>query len=288
MSHIEANSSLSILRQCQLLDIPRSSYYYQPVPESAYNLHLMLLMDKQYLLTPTYGSRMMCAHLCGQGHGVNRKRVQRLMRLMGLEAIFCKPRLSDPDKEHQIYPYLLRNVAVTSVNHVWSTDITYIPMQRGFLYLTAVIDWYSRFVLSWQLSNSMESSFCIEALEVALARYGTPQIFNTDQGSQFTSNDFTSVLKKKQIQISMDGKGRATDNAFIERLWRTVKYEHVYLHAASDGEELYDGLRQFFEHYNYHRPHSSLGYRTPASVYQKLELNLSTNPTASSFLKLQP
>lgn len=270
MSYIEATSSLSIQRQCQLLDIPRSSYYYQPVAESEENLHLMLLIDKQYLRTPTYGSRMMCGHLRLEGYAVNRKRIQRLMQLMGLEAIYCKPRLSDPSKEHTIYPYLLRNVPITSVNHVWSTDITYIPMQRGFLYLTAVIDWYSRFVLSWQLSNSMESSFCIEALEAALAKFGTPQIFNTDQGSQFTSSDFTSVLKRKQIQISMDGKGRATDNAFVERLWRTVKYDHVYLHAASDGVELYQGLEEFFELYNYKRPHSSLDYNTPASVYLKL------------------
>lgn len=286
MQYMEANAALSIQRQCELLGIPRSSYYYQPQPETEENLQLMRLIDEQYLHTPTYGSRMMCAWLCQQGHEENRKRVQRLMRLMGLEAIYSMPRLSDPDKAHKVYPYLLRNVVIEEPNHVWSTDITYIPMQRGFLYLTAVIDWYSRFVLSWQLSNSMESHFCIEALLTALGQFGTPQIFNTDQGSQFTSKEFTSVLLEHQIAISMDGKGRATDNAFIERLWRTVKYEHVYLHAASEGLELYQGLTQFFRHYNFHRPHSALGYATPASVYLNQELNLSTSQTAPALLKL--
>ena len=253
-------------RQCALLGLSRSGYYYVPVGESEQNLLLMRLLDEQYLLTPFYGQRRMQWRLGQQGHAVNLKRVGRLMRLMGLETLYPKPNLSKPCPGHKVYPYLLRGVSVERVDQVWSTDITYIPMERGFLYLVAVIDWYSRYVLSWRLSNSLEAGFCVEALEQALEG-GKPQIFNTDQGSQFTSEAFTGVLLGAQVQISMDGRGRALDNIFVERLWRTVKYEYVYLQAAQDGQQLWEGLDGYFRFYNHERPHQSLGYQTPAQVY---------------------
>ena len=252
---------LSIDRQCQLLGLNRSSYYYQPVGESLENLQLMRQIDEQYMTTPFYGSRRMAATL-----GINRKRAQRLMRLMGLEAIYPKPNTSRKHPQDKIYPYLLKGVEINRVNQVWATDITYIPMASGFLYLVAVMDWFSRYVLSWTLSNSLHAPFCVEALEMALEQ-GRPEIFNTDQGSQFTSEAFTKVLLENGIRISMDGRGRCFDNIFIERLWRTVKYEHVYLYLHKSGEELYHGLRDYFHFYNTQRPHQALEYRQPVAVY---------------------
>jgi putative transposase len=258
---------LSIMRQCELLQISRSSYYYDPKGESDLNLKLMRLIDEQFLKTPFYGSRQMARHLRGQGHKIGRKRVQRLMRRMGISAIYQAPKTSTPHPEHKIYPYLLRDVLITRPNHVWCTDITYIPMHRGFLYLVAIMDWASRSVLSWRLSNSMDSGFCVEALEEAIARYGIPEIFNTDQGSQFTSYDFTQVLKDNGIKISMDGKGRWMDNVFIERLWRSLKYECVYLHDYQTGSEAREGIGHWIEFYNLDRPHSSLRDSTPMEMY---------------------
>lgn len=226
----------------------------------------MRLLDKQYLDTPYYGIRRMQWFLGQKGHQVNHKKVARLLRLMGLEAVYPKPNLSKANPAHKIYPYLLRGMKIERVNQVWSTDITYIPMAKGFMYLVAVIDWHSRFVLSWQLSNSLEVDFCLDALEASF-QYGQPQIFNTDQGSQFTSTAFTDVLLGRQISISMDGRGRALDNVFIERLWRNVKYEYVYLHAPGNGKELWAGIHNYFIRYNYHRPHQSLNYLTPAQIY---------------------
>ena len=264
---IEPNhEQLSIRRQCALLGLNRASLYYQPVPESEENLHLMRLIDEQYLETPFYGSRRMAAWLAGQGYHVNRKRVQRLMRLMGIEAVYPRPHTSQRDGSHKVYPYLLRDLAIVRPNQVWSTDITYIPMPRGYMYLVAIIDWYSRYVLSWQLSNTMDVGFCLDALEEAL-KFGKPTIFNSDQGSQFTSLEFTGRLEAEEIAISMDGKGRALDNIFVERLWRSVKYEDIYLKAYENAVELYAGLTQYFQLYNNHRPHQSLEYRTPACVH---------------------
>jgi putative transposase len=226
---------VSLVRQCELLLLARSSVYYQPVSMSDENLHLMRLIDQQYLQTPFYGSRRMTVVLQNQGYRVNRKRVQRLMRLMGLEAIYPKPNTSKSTPSHRFYPYLLRGLAVERVNQVWSIDITYVPMRQGFLYLVALIDWHSRYVLSWRLSNTLDVSFCLEALQEALEGFGAPEIFNSDQGIQFTSEAFTSVLLKHGVAISMDGRGRCLDNVFVERLWRSVKYEEVYLKAYSDG-----------------------------------------------------
>jgi len=265
---VETHPQISLVRQCQLLGLARSVYYYQPTRESDYNLELMRRMDEQYMRTPYYGVRLMYGYLRRRlGYPVNVKRVRRLYRKMGLEAITPKPNLSKPNAEHKVYPYLLRHVTVERVNQVWSTDITYMPMRQGFLYLTAVMDWYSRCVLSWELSNSLDVSFCLAAVKTALATHGKPEIFNTDQGSQFTSSLFTGLLLDNAIQVSMDGKGRATDNAFVERLWRSVKYDYLYLRVPESGLELYQGLSQYFEEYNNDRPHSSLDYRTPAEVY---------------------
>jgi len=232
-----ANTQLSITKQCQLLSISRSGWYYEPRGESPLTLKLMRLIDEQYLLTPYYGSRQMARWLRREGHNVGRHRVRRLMALMGLHAMYQEPRTSQPHPQHRIYPYLLRKLAITRANQVWCTDITYIPIKRGFLYLVAIMDWQSRKVLSWRLSNTMETSFCVEALEEALARYGAPDIFNTDQGAQFTSCEFTAVLKEHRIKISMDGKGRWMDNVFIERLWRSLKYECVYRQALENGAQ---------------------------------------------------
>jgi putative transposase len=240
--------------------------YYQPVPASQENLDLMRLIDQQYLERPFYGSRRMAVWLRNQGYGVNRKRVRRLMGIMGLRAIYRRPRTSHPAPGHQVYPYLLRGVAITQPNQVWTGDITYIPMARGFLYLVTIMDWYSRYVLAWRLSNTLEASFCIEALEEAL-RIGVPEIFNTDQGAQFTSEAFTGLLEQHGIKVSMDGKGRYTDNLFIERLWRSLKYEEVYLKAYAGGKEARAGIGGYFDFYNLERPHQALGYQTPAEVF---------------------
>ena len=257
---------LSIRRQCALLELSRASYYYQPAEESQENLRLMRSIDEQYTQTPFYGSRRMTAWLQSEGEAVNRKRVARLMAVMGIAAIYPKPRLSQAAVGHEIYPYLLRGVKIERVNQVWSSDITYIPLRSGWLYLTAVMDWFSRFVLSWALSVSLEGSFCREALEKALA-WGRPEIFNTDQGSQYTSEQFTARLKQERVAISMDGRGRFLDNIFIERLWRSVKYEEVYLRDYAWAREAEAGLGRYFRFYNYQRPHQSLDYRTPAKVY---------------------
>ncbi|WP_394369977.1 IS3 family transposase [Spirosoma endbachense] len=262
-----AHNQLSINQQCELLGITRASYYYQPVGESAANLALMAQIDKLFTERPELGVRRMQQELTTTQTPVNLKRVRRLMRLMSLEAIYCKPNLSKPAEGHQIYPYLLGGVTIEEPNHVWSTDITYIPMANGFLYLCAVIDWYTRFVLSWRLSNTLLVDFCIDALQDALKQWGKPRIFNTDQGGQFTSPRFLGPLKAAEIQISMDGKGRAIDNIFIERLWRTVKYEHIYLQAYPDGLALERGLAKYFHFYNYGRKHQSLDYHTPAQWY---------------------
>lgn len=248
-------------RQCVLLGLPRSTWYYSGQGESAENLALMRRIDEQYLQTPFYGSRRLAVVL-----GVNRKRVQRLMRLMGLEALYPKRRTTRPGAGHKVYPYLLRNVAIERPNQVWSIDITYVPLRQGFLYLTAVLDWYSRYVLAWRLSNTLEGSFCEEALEEGLEG-GQPEIFNSDQGSQFTARSFTSRLERRGVAISMDGRGRALDNVFVERLWRTVKYEEVYLREYADGWEAERSLGRYFRFYCQERVHQALGYRTPAEVY---------------------
>jgi putative transposase len=265
-SWVEPNPEYSARRQCRLAGVPRSGIYYEPAPETAENLLLMRLIDEQYLRRPEFGYPRMTDWLRDEGHDVNHKRVARLMQRMGLQAITPGPHTSKPTSGHKIYPYLLRNVDIERVNQVWSTDITYIPMRNGYMYLTAVIDWYSRYVLSWELSNTMESLFCVDALEHALTQ-GTPDIFNTDQGSQFTSNAFTGVLLDENITISMDGRGRALDNVFIERLWWTVKYEKVYPESFADGRALHQGLESYFDYYNHGRKHSSLDKRTPAEVF---------------------
>ena len=257
---------LSIRRQCELMGLNRSTFYYTPAQESDLNLYLMRLMDAYYTKAPFYGRRRMTAYLRCQGYEINTKRVRRLMQRMGLQAIHPKHRTSIAAQGHKIYPYLLRDLAITHPNQVWSTDITYIRMLRGFMYLTAVIDWYSRYVLAWQLSNTLDGLFCRDALDLALAQ-GKPDIFNTDQGAQFTAQAFTSRLEDAGIGISMDGRGRALDNVFVERLWRTVKYEHVYLHEYASVPELEKGLGQYFRFYNHERLHQSLSYRSPAEVH---------------------
>lgn len=262
-----SHDQLNIKTQCQLLSISRSSWYYEPKGPPPLNLKLMRLIDEQFLLTPYYGSRQMARWLKRQGYDVGRHRVRRLMRLMGLCAIYQEPRTSQPHPQHRIYPYLLRNLVVTRANQVWCTDITYIPIKRGFLYLVAIMDWHSRKVLAWRLSNTMETHFCVEALEEALALYDAPEIFNTDQGAQFTSWDFTAVLKTHGIKISMDGKGRWMDNVFIERLWRSLKYECVYLNAFETGAQARQQMGAWLSHYNQSRPHSTFDGQTPDEVY---------------------
>ncbi len=256
----------SIRRQCELLGLNRATYYYVPAQESDYNLQLMRLIDEQYLKTPFYGYPRMTAHLRRQGHQVNPKRIRRLMRKMGLQAIYPQRRTTIAAPGHKIYPYLLRNLEISHPNQVWSSDITYIPMRRGFMYLVAVIDWYSRYVLAWQLSNTLEGHFCLEALAQALI-HGRPQIFNTDQGSQFTAQAFTDRLEKEGIRVSMDGRGRALDNVFIERLWRSLKYEDIYLRDYATVPQLEAGLDRYFVFYNHERPHQSLGYDVPVNIH---------------------
>jgi putative transposase len=255
-----------------LLGLPRSTYYYQPWPESAENLRLLRRLDKLYMECPFFGSRRMAVTL-----DVNRKRIQRLMRILGIEALYPKPNLSRPAPGHEVYPYLLRGVAIERPNQVWSTDITYVPMQGGFLYLVAVMDWFSRFVLSWELSNTMETGFCLAALEAAF-RFGQPEIWNSDQGSQFTAADFLAPLKKRGVSISMDGRGRALDNVFIERLWRSLKYELIYPGDFADGAELLAALNRYFHFYNHRRPHQALTYRTPADLFPRRSIRKKSSP----------
>jgi len=261
---------LSVRRQCELLRVSRSGLYYEPEPTSPDELALMRRIDELHLKYPFYGSRKLSDVLRKEGREANRKRVQRLMRLMGLEAMVPKPNTSEPHPDHVKYPYLLRGLAISRVNQVWATDITYIPMKAGFVYLVAIMDWYSRRVLSWRLSNTLDTSFCVDALEEAFERFGQPEIFNTDQGSQFTSEDFTTPLRDRGIAISMDGKGRCLDNVFVERLWRSVKYEEVYLHAYADVAEARAGIGRYLAFYNDERAHQALGYQTPAAFYRGL------------------
>ncbi len=263
------HAKLSIVCQCRLLAIARSSLYYEKTGESTYNLALMQEIDRAFTEWPFLGVRQMRGYLVLLGYGVGRKRVRRLMRLMGLEAVYQKPRTSIPNPEHKRYPYLLRDLTITRPNQVWCTDITYIPMKKGFLYLVAIMDWYSRKVLSFRLSNTMDTDFCVAALEEALKKHGIPAIFNTDQGSQFTSFAFTDVLQANGIRISMDGRGRWLDNVFIERLWRSLKYECVYLHAYETGSEARAGIGTWITFYNSIRPHSKLGGITPDMCYAK-------------------
>jgi len=260
--------TLSIRKQCELLGINRSSLYYQAVGVDDYTLSLMHELDKQYTETPFYGVLKMTDRLRAQGHQVNPKRVRRLLRQMGLEAVYPKPKLSQANPEHKIFPYLLRNVRIERCNQVWSSDITYIRMKQGFVYLMAIIDWHSRYVLNWALSTTMDADFCITALNEVLES-SCCEIFNTDQGSQFTTHRFTGPLLDKGIQVSMDGRGRALDNIFVERLWRSVKYEKVYLNDFETVKEAYQGLKDYFDFYNHRRIHQSLDYRTPADVYIK-------------------
>nr|WP_244392528.1 IS3 family transposase [Denitrovibrio acetiphilus] len=269
-----SGSKLSISKQCRLLSISRSSFYYQESGESALNLELMRIIDEQFMMSPDFGSRQMTKVLQRYGYNVGRKRVRRLMKKMGIEAVYQKPKTSNPHPEHKKYPYLLRGLDIDRPNQVWCSDITYIPMRRGFLYLVAIMDWYSRKVLTWRLSNSLDSDFCVAALEDALEKYGTPEIFNTDQGSQFTSYEFTQTLKDAGVKISMDGRGRWMDNVMIERIWRTLKYGFVYLHAFDNGHDLKRGLGSWINMYNTRRPHSSLGDRTPYEAYNGLEIQI--------------
>ena len=269
---IDPDHELSIENQCALLEVPRSTYYYEAAGESLENLALMEQIDMLYLAHPENGSRMMVRVLAGQGVVVNRKRVQRLMNLMGIRSLAPQRKTTVANKEHFKYPYLLRGLLIDRPNQVWCTDITYIPFAKGFMYLVAIMDWHSRKVLSWRLSNTMTVDFCVAALEEALALFGTPEIFNTDQGSQFTAHPFVKVLLDSGVQVSMDGVGRAIDNVFIERLWRTVKYDHVYLNPANSGNELRDGLEIYLNYYNEERPHSSLGDMTPDETYYQSRL----------------
>jgi putative transposase len=268
---VEPNQpELSIAIQCRLLNINRSTLYYRPAPIKVEDLELMRIIDEKYLNNPTWGSRSMRNHLRRLGYKINRKRVQRLMRLMGLEAIYPKPKTSRPHPQHKIYPYLLRDLTIDRPNQVWAADITYIPMSRGSMYLVAIMDWHSRKVLSWQVSNTMEADFCVEALAEAIKRHGAPEIFNTDQGAQFTSEAFTGLLKSHDIAVSMDGRGRCQDNIFIERLWWTLKYNYIYLRTFDSGSGLREGLRYWFNFYNKERFHQSLDNLTPDEVYYDL------------------
>jgi putative transposase len=278
---------LSVLRQCDLIGLPRSSLYYRAQGEDAWNQQLMRLIDRQYTATPFFGVRRMTAMLNRSGHAVNEKRVRRLMRVMGLEAIYPKPRTSLKNQANPTYPYLLKGLAIDRPNQVWATDITYIALQRGWVYVTAVMDWFSRYVLAWEMSITLDSSFCVDALKSALG-LGTPEIFNSDQGSQFTSEAFTGVLKNAGIRISMDGVRRAYDNIFVERLWRSLKYEEVYLHDYGTAPEARRGIGEWFEFYNHRRPHQALAYRTPAEVYGITRVNGSGTMTGASTAAIAP
>lgn len=262
---------LSIRRQCELVSISRASFYRQPAGESTENLELMRLIDEAFMEMPWYGSRQMARHLRRLGWRIGRKRVRRLMKKIGLVAIYQAPKTSEPHPQHKIYPYLLRHLSIDHPDQVWCADVTYIPMRRGFLYLAAIMDWFSRKVLAWRLSNTLEADFCVAALEDAIARHGKPDIFNTDQGSQFTGFDFTNTLKDAGIRISMDGRGRWMDNVFIERLWRSLKYECVYLNAFETGSEARASIGRWINYYNRDRPHSSFDGRTPDEVYATAE-----------------
>ena len=264
----KGDGRLSVVRQCYLLGIHRSGLYYQPCAESQENLDIMRMLDEQYFKTPFYGVRRLRVWLQNKGHSINRKRLLRLMRQMGWQTLYRRKSTSDPDKQNKVYPYLLKGLLIERANQVWATDITYVPMKKGFMYLCAVIDLHTRFVLNWSVSNTMSAEWCKQVVDEAIQQYGCPEIFNTDQGSQFTSGIFTTLLMDNKIQISMDGKGRAIDNIFIERLWRTVKYEHIYLHVADDGLKLYQGLKDYFIFYNEQRPHQSLKYKTPEAYYK--------------------
>lgn len=274
----QEHETISVRRQCELIGLSRSSWYGKPAGESAENLKLMRLIDEQYLRRPFFGSRKMTLWLRKQGEVVNRKRVQRLMRTMGIEAIYARPRTTRRCSAHRIYPYLLRNLVIDRPNQVWASDITYVPLGYGFMYLVAVMDWYSRYVVSWRLSNTLDSGFCQEALDEALEQE-RPEIFNSDQGVQYTSESFTSRLEEFGIAISMDGKGRVTDNIFVERLWRTVKYEDIYLKGYETVAELYAGLESYFDFYHQERFHQALGYRTPGEVYRSWKINKKSRAT---------
>ena len=264
---VREDGRLSMRRQCGLLSLHRSTAFYEPAAIDEDDLAIMRLLDEEYLRHPFYGSRKMQVWLHGQGYAVNRKRVQRLMRLMGIEGLNPRGATSRPHPKHKKYPYLLRTLDVVRANQVWATDITYIPMARGFVYLIAIVDWFSRRVLAWRLSNTLDTGFCIGALDEALRRWGTPEIFNTDQGAQFTADEFLAVLKANEVQISMDGKGRWMDNVFVERLWRSVKYEEVYLHAYTDVAEAKRRIGDYLAFFNDERPHQALGYCTPSEIY---------------------
>jgi len=272
-----SNENVSIVQQCLLLSISRSGWYYESKGESPLNSSLMRMIDEQFLMTPYYGARQMARHLRRLGYCVSRKRVRRLMRLMSLEAIYQSPKTSLPHPEHKIYPYLLRELIINKPNQVWCSDITYIPIKRGFLYLVAIMDWYSRKVLSWRISNTLDVEFCVQALKEAIVCYGIPSIFNTDQGSQFTSFQFTNVLKEHGIKISMDGKGNWMDNVFIERLWCSLKYECVYLNNFENGAQAKIHIGNWMNHYNMTRPHSTFDGQTPYEVYGEMN-NLNGGP----------
>jgi putative transposase len=264
----EGHTQLSVRRQCELLGLNRSSFYHEPAPPTQENLKVMRLIDEEYTRHPFYGSRRLELWLRQQGEVVNRKRVQRLLRVMGLEAIYPKPKLSTADRQHKVYPYLLRDVPIKRVDQVWSTDITYVPMPHGFMYLAAIVDWYSRYVIAWRLANTLDGEFCLDMLDEALSS-GKPEVFNTDQGAQFTALAWTSRLERAGVAVSMDGKGRWADNVWVERLWRTVKYEDIYLKRYEVVPQLQAGLKAYFPFYNDERPHQSLADRTPAAVYRE-------------------
>jgi len=264
---IKENKSMSLNQQCQLLSLHKSGLYYVPISEKEENLRIMELLDKQYFETPFYGVLRLTAWLKKQGFKVNAKRVRRLMKLINWKTIYREPKTTITNKLHYKYPYLLKDLKITKINQVWSTDITYIPMKHGFMYLCAIIDLYSRKVVNWSVSNTMSADWCAEILKESIEKHGKPEIFNTDQGSQFTSDIFINILKDNKIQISMDGKGRAIDNIFVERLWKSVKYENVYLYVYENGVDLYQGLKKYFEFYNRERLHQSLRYKTPNEVY---------------------
>lgn len=264
---VEKEKTISMNQQCKLLRIHRSGLYYKPRPQSEENLLLMRLLDEQYFKTPFYGYRKLTKWLNEKGFSVNKKRVKRLMKLMGWQTLFRKPNTSRKNKEHKVYPYLLKDITVTRMNQAWGIDITYVPMKKGFLYLCAIIDLHTRYVVNWSISNTMTADWVRSIVEEAITLHGKPEIINSDQGSQFTSEEYTSLFDD-EMKISMDGKGRAIDNIFIERLWKSVKYEDIYLHAYEDGVQLYEGLKNYFQFYNHERMHQSLDYKTPASLYK--------------------